>query len=176
MHPVIYATTLSLMVLAWASLFVGGWWTLILPLFTFGVVPLAELLLSGTTANLAVEAEPETKQRRIYDWLLYAVVPTQAGLVVLLMVQIATGALTGLEILGGILTVGVSCGAFGINVGHELGHRRSKWEQGSKQRNTAATAAPPRLPQRHHNGYHRGATSASRRTGRRARARGSRTS
>jgi len=129
MHPVIYATTLSLMVLAWASLFLGGWWTLGLPLVTFGLVPVAELMLSGTKANLAVEAEPETKERRIYDVLLYTVVPSQAGLVALLMYQIGSGALVGVEILGAILTVGVSCGAFGINVGHELGHRHTRFDQ-----------------------------------------------
>ena len=39
MHPVIYATTLSLMVWSWASLLVGGWWTIGLPLFTFGFLP-----------------------------------------------------------------------------------------------------------------------------------------
>jgi alkane 1-monooxygenase len=88
------------------------------------------MLLSGTRANLAVEAEPETKERRIYDWLLYAVVPGQAGLVVLLMFQIGSGAFVGAEILGAILTVGVSCSAFGINVGHELGHRSKRSEQG----------------------------------------------
>jgi alkane 1-monooxygenase len=129
MHPAIYATTLSLLVGSWAAVLAGGWWTLALPLFTFGAVPLAELLLSGSTDNLSLDAEPVAKERRIYDWLLYAVVPGQVGLVVLLMQRISAGALSGYEVIGAILTVGVSCGAFGINVAHELGHHRSRLDQ-----------------------------------------------
>jgi alkane 1-monooxygenase len=129
MHPAIYATTLSLLVGSWAALLLGGIWTIALPLFIFGAVPLAELLLSGSTDNLSLDAEPTTKQRRIYDWMLYAVVPGQVGLVVLLMHQISVGALSGLEILGATLTVGVNCAAFGINVAHELGHHRSRFDQ-----------------------------------------------
>ena len=42
-------------------------------------------MLSGTKATLPIEAEPETKDRPIYDLLLYAVVPSQVGLVALLI-------------------------------------------------------------------------------------------
>ena len=129
MHPAVYATTLSLLVGSWAAVLAGGWWTLGLPVFTFIAIPLAELLLSGTKANLSVDAEPATKQRRIYDWMLYAVVPGQVGLVVLLMQRVSVGALSGAEVLGAVATVGVSCAAFGINVGHELGHHRRPLDQ-----------------------------------------------
>ncbi len=129
MHPAIYATTLGLLFGSSAALLAGGWWTVALPLFTFGAIPLGELMLSGSTENLAVDAEPAARDHRIYDWLLYAVVPGQVGLVVLMMWLISTGALSGPEILGAVLTVGVSCSAFGINVAHELGHHRSRFDQ-----------------------------------------------
>ena len=37
--------------------------------------------------------------------------------------------LVGWEVVGAVFTVGICCGAFGINVGHELGHRSNIFEQ-----------------------------------------------
>lgn len=37
--------------------------------------------------------------------------------------------MTGADIAGRIWVMGLLCGTFGINVGHELGHRVNKFEQ-----------------------------------------------
>jgi alkane 1-monooxygenase len=128
MHPLMYVAPLGLLGLGWASLLLGGWWTITLPAVTFGLVPLLELLFPP-------RPEPPRKagSTRLHDLLLLVSLPGQAGLVLLMLAMIASGTLTGWEVLGSVLTVGTACGAFGINVAHELGHRREAWAQRTSQ-------------------------------------------
>ncbi len=131
MHPLLYLPVYLLPLLAFAALSLGGLWLLALPAVVFGLVPTAELFLPGTTDNTRAASRRPPLERRLLDGLIYGLVPLQVALVIHLPAQIASGALAGWEILGGILTVGICCGAFGINLGHELGHRTSKLDQGA---------------------------------------------
>lgn len=128
MHPAMYLAPLGLLALGWISLLLGGWWTLTLPVVTFGLVPVLELLTPPRDEKPRVQATSW-----LYDLLLLVSLPGQAGLVILLMALISQGTLVGWEVLGATLTVGTACGAFGINVAHELGHRREAWAQRAAQ-------------------------------------------
>lgn len=129
MHPVTYLFVYVFPLIALASLHLGGAWLIALPLITFGFIPPAELFLSGTTDNERADAEPTPGRKRALDLLVYGLIPLQIGVAVFLPLQVAAGALTGWEILGGVLTTGICCGAFGINLGHELGHRNNPLDQ-----------------------------------------------
>lgn len=131
MHPLIYTTPLVLLLLAWVSVALGGAWLLLLPLVTFGLVPVLELLLPPRPDN--VSGERWGRLGWLYDALLYGAVPGQVGLVVFLLLRVSSGALSGGEVVASALTVGIACGAFGINVAHELGHRREKGAQWAAQ-------------------------------------------
>jgi len=126
MHPWSYACVYVLVAIGVASLFTGGLSTFALPLIVFGLVPLCELFTPGTTAN----ATPDQEQTRLADprfnVLLLAAVPAVYGSVATLLWQAHTGALVGIELLGGVASIGLLVGALGLNVGHELGHRASK--------------------------------------------------
>lgn len=75
-------------------------------------------------------AEEElVKKDRIYDILLYLIVILQYSLLVKFLVAMSANDLTTYDILGRIWVMGLLCGTFGINVGHELGHRVNKFEQ-----------------------------------------------
>jgi alkane 1-monooxygenase len=50
-------------------------------------------------------------------------------MIILFLFTIQDPTLTALEIIGRTLSLGVGCGALGINVAHELGHRVNKSEQ-----------------------------------------------
>jgi alkane 1-monooxygenase len=128
MHPLAYIAPLGLLLLGWLSVWLGGWWTVALPLVTFGLVPLLELALPPRP-----EAPHASQNSAGYDFLLLTSLPGQLGLIGLLLVQVSSGALQGWEILGAVLTVGTACGAFGINVAHELGHRQERWAQWASQ-------------------------------------------
>lgn len=115
--------------LGFLALALGGFWTFSLPLYAFGVIPLLELLFHPDEKNMGKAEAEVAKSDRIYDWLLYLVVPLQYGLLAFFLYLVTYVELSPLELIGSILTMGIACGAFGINVAHELGHRHKKEEQ-----------------------------------------------
>jgi alkane 1-monooxygenase len=107
----------------------GGYWSFFTVLFAFGFIPLVELFINGSTDNLSKEQEQEERKKRYYDYLLYALVPTQFALVALYCWRISAVDLQWYEYVGMTLALGVACGVIGINLGHELGHRSKGYEQ-----------------------------------------------
>lgn len=129
MRPLAYTLSYIFPVLTMISMFVGGWSLILVPLLTFGLVPLIELFVHGSKENFDKEAESERLVNPLFDWLLYLLVPIQVLLVATMVYLCSIGHLQGWEIVGAIFTVGICCGSFGINVAHELGHRSTKHEQ-----------------------------------------------
>lgn len=123
MHPLLYGVALVPGLTVLVTLWVGGGWLWLAPLMIFGVTPVAELVVSGSIENASPEAEKERRQDWRFDAMLYAVVPLQLAIVGSLVFQVATGGLQGIEVLSAVVAAGLSCGSYGINVAHELGHR-----------------------------------------------------
>lgn len=105
-----------------------GVWSYVPVLYAFALVPLLEVLLGPNPANLAPQAEQLIREDPIYDRLLYLMVPVQYLTLAYFLWTISypTDSLT---FWGHTTAMGLMCGVIGINVGHELGHRRKKWEQ-----------------------------------------------
>ena len=122
-----HATVLLLPVLAALGLWLGGAWSWSLPLVVFGLIPLAELLWQGSTANVDGAEEAARRSTRAFDGLVYATVPIQVAAVVALGWRAES--LAGWDLAGAIVSVGILCGGLGINVGHELGHRAARFER-----------------------------------------------
>ena len=130
MHWSVYLSSMIFPFVAISSLLAGGAWTWSLVLVAFGFIPAAELILKPSTVNRDADNEKAVRDNVMYRIVPQLFVPVQWAVVVLFLVLVSTGALTGfVELAGATASVGVCCGTFGINVGHELGHRRSKWEQ-----------------------------------------------
>ena len=129
MYAPLYLLGLFVPLLALATLFLGGAWTFVTPLFVFGVLPLIELVLPEQTRNLTPEEEKAVSGRRYYDAVLYSTVPLHLTIMASFIYLVTTGALAGWSLFGGVLTAGMSCGVLGINAAHELGHRRKTYEQ-----------------------------------------------
>jgi alkane 1-monooxygenase len=102
------------------------WITLII---AFVIIPLFELVLKPGTYNATDAEEEMMRADRIYDWLLYMVVPLQYLALYIFLSNMDDSRLSLADKAGRILTMGLFCGIFGINVGHELGHRVKKYEQ-----------------------------------------------
>lgn len=124
-----YATTLIFLPLTASAAYVGGWWSFNVPVIAFVLVPLLELAWKGSEWNLSPEEERSALENRIYDAIVYAVVPLQYGVLVYFLWRVSSGQLDALSLVGATLCMGIACGVFGINVGHELGHRKTKFEQ-----------------------------------------------
>ncbi len=98
-------------------------------IFFFGVVPVAELFFKPVRHNLSQREQLEIANAKVYDLLLWVILPVQYAFLIFFFytVQNHTGSL--LELTGIVTAMGLMCGVFGINVGHELGHRKSRWQQ-----------------------------------------------
>lgn len=115
--------------LAVIGLLQGGWWAYGVVLFAFGLVPLLDQILVQDRSNVSEKTRHSYLNKRIFDWLLYLNIPIVYGIVGLFIYQLNTGDWTNSELTGFVLSVGIVIGACGINVGHELGHRRNRTEQ-----------------------------------------------
>jgi alkane 1-monooxygenase len=103
----------------------GGWLTFGALIFAFGVIPLLELLFKPDARNLqAAELEMRSKDR-LYDFLLYLIVPVVYGCVALYLFALSKYSWQTFELIGLTASLVVVLGGMGINVAHELGHRQA---------------------------------------------------
>lgn len=97
--------------------------------YGFLVVPFIELFVKSDTSNLSKVERDLEKHNRLYDWLVWLIVPVQVGFLIWYFFNIQQLEAFGLSWWGRTISMGMMCGVLGINVAHELGHRRSKGEQ-----------------------------------------------
>ncbi len=101
-----------------------------IPLFlAFFIIPMFEFFLKPNSINMSAAEEELAKVDKSYDLILYAIVPLQFVSLFFFLKNISDPSLTNLDMIGRIGVMGLLCGIFGINVGHELGHRVNKSEQ-----------------------------------------------
>ncbi|HNP54418.1 MAG TPA: alkane 1-monooxygenase, partial [Ferruginibacter sp.] len=92
-------------------------------------IPLLELWLKPDEKNLSEAEETLAKQNPWYDAMLYAIVPLQYLALYQFLGSMQEAGLSSIDRIGRICSMGLLCGTFGINVGHELGHRIKPFEQ-----------------------------------------------
>jgi len=109
----------------------GGWFTWSAMVYAFVLVPILDIILPVSTKNMSKIEEEIAKKDRIYDFMIYLIVPIQYTLVFYSMYiyKMHAHEFTWVEYVGYISALGLACGVFGINVAHELGHRNKKYEQ-----------------------------------------------
>ncbi|MGG9961853.1 alkane 1-monooxygenase [Ferruginibacter sp. SUN106] len=115
--------------LAWLSFTQNGWLTWCPLLYAWILLPITELFIRPDEKNMSAAEEELAKKDAVYDYMLYLVVVLQFISLYKFLSVITAPDLRWLEIGGRIWTMGLLCGTFGINVGHELGHRVNKFEQ-----------------------------------------------
>lgn len=124
-----YYSPLVVYVLAFFAFTSEGWISYLPLLYGFGLIPLAELFLKPETGNLDKATEELVQQDPWYDFILYLIVFLQFPMLFFFLGSLQEPGLTWVTILGRVLSMGFLCGTFGINVGHELGHRISRFER-----------------------------------------------
>lgn len=124
-----FAMPLSLFALAWFSFSGKGIITFLPLLYAFFLIPVLELLIPVQEANMDAAEEELAKNDRAYDFWVYITVPLQYLFLFIFLLSLNEQGLTGVEITGRTLSMGLLCGAFGINAAHELGHRRHLYER-----------------------------------------------
>ena len=97
-------------------------------IYAWVMIPVAELFLKPNEKNMTAAEEELAKKDKIYDWMLYLAVILLYPMLALFLFSMKESLSTP-ELVARIATMGLLCGAFGINVGHELGHRVNRFEQ-----------------------------------------------
>ncbi len=124
-----YTTPFIVYLLAWLSFTHTGWWCWLALLYAWVLIPLTELVLKPNAANMEAAEEEMAKKDRTYDYILYGIVLLQYPVLIFFLFSMQQPDLSTADIVARVLTMGLLCGTFGINVGHELGHRTNKIEQ-----------------------------------------------
>jgi len=123
-----YFTAFSLPLLALVAFYTEGWLCFLPLIEAFIFIPLIELLAKPQMANFSKVEEKEALQNKGFDWVLYVVSLIHWTLLFVFLFTInETDSLVSL--VGRTMSMGLLCGAIGINVAHELGHRNTKGEQ-----------------------------------------------
>ncbi|WP_457615896.1 alkane 1-monooxygenase [Lutibacter sp.] len=128
MHKLKYLNIFVLAATIYIALTNYGIWTYLPLLFTFVAIPLFELLFKPNRYNLSELEKEKAKNDKYFSFVLYAVVPIQVFLLYLFLESVQDN-LTTSDLVGRVIAFGISCGIFGINAGHELGHRSNRFEQ-----------------------------------------------
>lgn len=114
--------------MAMIGFYLGGIFTFLNVAFVFALVPVLDYYGSNSEENIKGEKREQVKKKIIFDWLLYLNLPVLFGVLFLFIRTLENGGLSTFEIIGNTFSMGIVIGTCGINVAHELGHRKSKTE------------------------------------------------
>lgn len=114
---------------AFSGIYFGGVWSFGAFYVSFIFIPLVELFTPAWGGNHKPEIEEERSNLLFFDVLLYLNLPMLLALIYYGLYTATTTPLSNLETLGLVLNIGCLIGTMGINVGHELGHRKKVFEQ-----------------------------------------------
>ena len=124
----LYAYTIPLC--AAISLWLQGFWSFLTPIYAFVLIPLLELLFPlKDDTNIASEERKGKSQLHWTDFLLYFNPFIVYGTLIVTLYTLSSQSHTTSEFIGLAFSCGIVLGANGINVAHELGHRKHRFEQ-----------------------------------------------
>jgi alkane 1-monooxygenase len=106
----------------------GGWWNFLTPAVTFVFVPIADLIIRSFTINPPPEKEAELSASLPYRLITWSAAPVQVAMVVWGAYIVTHHQFSTVGLIGFVISVGIAGGAMGINISHELIHRRNDWE------------------------------------------------
>ncbi|MES2295891.1 MAG: alkane 1-monooxygenase [Pseudomonadota bacterium] len=142
-----------------AYLWCGQAWVLWLPLAAvYLLLPVLDLLIGEDRSNPPEHAVPALAEQRYYRYITYALVPTLWIAITLAAWFSARHRLPWHAQLALVLSTGV-LGGFCINVGHELGHKRTALER-TLAKLVLAPTAYGHFYVEHNRGHHRDVATA----------------
>jgi alkane 1-monooxygenase len=124
-----YLSPITIYMLAYLAFTSTGWLTWSPMIYAWIIIPLVELLIKPDEKNMNAAEEEVAKKDKLYDYMLYFFVLIQFAALYIFLESFKQVNLSSLDIAGRICSMGLLCGTFGINVGHELGHRVNVFEQ-----------------------------------------------
>jgi alkane 1-monooxygenase len=124
-----YLLPILFFILAYLSFHSSGVFSFLPLILGFVVMPITELILPPSMINHADAEEISLKEDKLYDMVLYFFGFLQIGFIFYFFYIIKTQPADTITIVGRSVSMGVLNGLFGINLSHELGHRKEKFSQ-----------------------------------------------
>jgi alkane 1-monooxygenase len=124
-----YLSPLIVYIGSFRAFTITGWEIWVPLIYAWIIVPVMELFTRPEPANMSAAEEEIARNDKSYDYFLYLVVLLQYAALTRFLYAMSHDQMSLLDIIGRIWVMGILCGVFGINVGHELGHRASRFEQ-----------------------------------------------
>ena len=118
----LFAYTIPLSV--YLSFTAEGIWTYTSVFYAFLIIPILDVITGETTDNLDDDDASYKKTKWIFDAMLYLNVPIVFGLLAFGLHTVQKGTFETYELIGLALSGGILLATNGINVAHELGHRK----------------------------------------------------
>ena len=114
----------SIALLAFIGITIGGFYNYLAVIFTFIFIPLLEILVKKSDEKYSEEEKKNRLLDPFFDLLLYLNIPIVFGIFFFSIDKLAFTSSVS-DIVGIILSASIVMATNGINVGHELGHRKS---------------------------------------------------
>lgn len=114
---------------AFAGFYFRSWFSGGSVYLAFIIIPILEQFMPVRDTSFTKEEEVRRSRSRLFDVLLYLNVPILYALLGYYYFLMSEVPMRTTEMVGITINMGVVSGAMGINLAHELGHRRSAFEQ-----------------------------------------------
>jgi len=124
-----YLFAYTVPIAVYVSFISNGIWTFSAIFYVFLILPVLDILTGETTENMAPKEASYKKTKWIFDLMLYLNVPFVFGLLFMVLSKIQNNSYETLELIGLIFSAGILLATNGINVAHELGHRKSFFDR-----------------------------------------------
>ncbi len=119
-----YLMSYSIALFAFIGISLGGFYNYIAVIFTFVFIPALEIIVKKSDEKYTDEEKKNRNLDPFFDLLLYLNIPIVFGIFFFSLEKLALTS-SVYDIIGIILSASIVMATNGINVGHELGHRKS---------------------------------------------------
>tara|TARA_B000000477_G_scaffold41152_1_gene35128 strand:- start:131 stop:1174 length:1044 start_codon:yes stop_codon:yes gene_type:complete len=119
-----YLMSYSIALMAFIGISLGGFYNYLAVVFTFIFIPILEIIVKKSNEEYTEEEKKNRLLDPFFDLLLYLNIPIVFGIFFFSLDKLAFTSSVS-DIIGIILSASIVMATNGINVGHELGHRKS---------------------------------------------------
>jgi len=119
-----YLMSYSIALFAFIGISLGGFYNYLAVIFTFIFIPILEIIVKKSDEKYTDEEKKNRNLDPFFDFLLYLNIPIVFGIFFFSLEKLALTT-SVYDIVGIILSSSIVMATNGINVGHELGHRKS---------------------------------------------------
>mgnify|MGYP001296799499 FL=1 len=119
-----YLMSYSIALIAFIGISFGGFYNYLAVIFTFIFIPILEIIVKKSDEKYTEQEKRNRLLDPFFDFLLYLNIPIVFGIFFFSLEKLALTS-SVYDIIGIILSSSIVMATNGINVGHELGHRKS---------------------------------------------------